>query len=325
MAETTAAEITAAEEPIWQTGGVFQAAGLARAQKRLLFVCVLDEGAALGPAHRKQLSDALSNAQVNALLAAHCICVRLISSTDEEHAFTRLFPAAQALSICIAHSAGNAVVCGPNITRARIVSEIQAQLHESTRSRSMSAAHMGSLEAIDNERLRRLLVSRRRGEMQRVKQAVSDFKDDRRGYEYVHGPSSATALSAKRVKELAEGRARLLLRVSNGGTAVVEFDAKEVFSEVRAHVERELGKAVIATTAPRRVLTDEDDVRSLVDLGLAPTATLLIGVAALPQTQVKKTAEEPWFEWPAPQLLRQLVYLGIVGMLLAAYVIPNKW
>ncbi|KAJ1905764.1 hypothetical protein LPJ71_004463, partial [Coemansia sp. S17] len=156
-------------EPIWQTGGVFKAASDALKQGRLLVVCVLDEGLALGARHRKQLHDAFDNGEISSLLVAHCICVRLSARTEEENAFTRLFPAVQALSVCIAHSAGNAVVCGPNITQTRILAEIQAQLHASTQPRG--SVHMGSLEAIENERLRRLLVSRRRGDMQRVKQA----------------------------------------------------------------------------------------------------------------------------------------------------------
>ncbi|KAJ2883301.1 hypothetical protein H4R27_002861 [Coemansia aciculifera] len=307
-------------EPIWYTGGVFKAASEARKQGRLLVVCVLDEGVVLGAAHRKQLHDALDNIEVSSLLVAHCICVRLVACTDEENSFARLFPAAQALSICIAHSAGNAVVCGPNITQARIAAEIQAQLRASTQARG--AVHMGSLEAIENERLRRLLVSRRRGDMQRVKQAVRDFKDDRQGYAYVHGPTKQAA--PKREGSVAEGRtgAHLLLRVSDGRTLTAEFDAMAVFSEVRAYVVKELGPAGIATMLPpRRVLTDEDDGRTLAELGLVPTATLLVSVAVAVRTQ---KVSEPWFEWPAPHLLRQLVYLGIVGALLLACLYPRK-
>ncbi|KAJ2829961.1 Protein BZZ1 [Coemansia sp. 'formosensis'] len=300
----------AVKEPIWHTGGVFKAASEARKQGRLLVVCVLDEGLAHGAKHRKQLHDALNNTEVTPLLAAHCICVKLAAPSEEENAFTRLFPAAQALSICIAHSAGNAVVCGPNVTQTRIAAEIQTQLRASKQ--SQGSVHMGSLEAIENERLRRLLVNRRRGDMQRVKQAVSDFKDDRIGYEYVHGPTKP--VTPTRTEESAsDGRAgtkaHLLLRVSNGRTLTAEFDAMAAFSEVRAHVVKELGPAGIATMLPpRRVLGDEDDCRTLVALGLVPTATLLVQVAATAQAQ--KMAE-PWFEWPAPHRLRQLAYLGV--------------
>ncbi|KAJ2052571.1 hypothetical protein GGI08_004994, partial [Coemansia sp. S2] len=237
-------------EPIWQTGGVFKAASDALKQGRLLVVCMLDEGLALGAKHRKQLQGAFDNSEISSLLVAHCICVRLSARTEEENAFTRLFPAVQALSVCIAHSAGNAVVCGPNITQTRILAEIQAQLHASTQPRG--SVHMGSLEAIENERLRRLLVSRRRGDMQRVRQAVSDFKDDRQGYAYVHGPNKQVA--PKRKEGVAESRtgAHLLLRVSDGRTLTAEFEARAVFSEVRAYVVKELGPAGIATMLPPR-------------------------------------------------------------------------
>ncbi|KAJ2033414.1 Protein BZZ1 [Coemansia sp. S3946] len=294
-------------EPIWQTGGVFKAASDALKQGRLLVVCMLDEGLALGAKHRKQLQGAFDNSEISSLLVAHCICVRLSARTEEENAFTRLFPAVQALSVCIAHSAGNAVVCGPNITQTRILAEIQAQLHASTQPRG--SVHMGSLEAIENERLRRLLVSRRRGDMQRVRQAVSDFKDDRQGYAYVHGPNKQVA--PKRKEGVAESRtgAHLLLRVSDGRTLTAEFEARAVFSEVRAYVVKELGPAGIATMLPpRRVLTGDDDGRTLAELGLVPTATLLVSVAVSVRTQ---KVSEPRFEWPTPHLLRQLVYLGI--------------
>ncbi|KAJ2744785.1 Protein BZZ1 [Coemansia sp. BCRC 34301] len=275
----------ASEGPIWLTDGVFKAASVARTQKRLLFVCVADDIAAQG----KQLADAMDSTEVNTLLLAHCVCVRLATGTDDERAFTDLVPAAQATpSVSIVHSAGNAVVCGRNITSTRLAAEIRTQLGATTR----TTTHMGSLESIETERLRRLLVSRRRGDSQRAKQAVSAFHDDRRGYEYVHGP--ATALLAKNSKDVAQGRTRLLLRVSSGGAAVAEFDATAVFADVRAYVQRELGDAEIALAMPpRRTLTEDDDTRTLADLGLAPTAALLVRVAAVVQP-VQKTKESSW-------------------------------
>ncbi|KAJ2488512.1 Protein BZZ1 [Coemansia sp. RSA 2050] len=312
---------TPAIEPVWQTDGVFKAASEARKQGRMLLVCLLDEGLVHGAAHRKQLQDALDNSEVTLLLAAHCVCVRVAAGTEEENSFTRLFPAAAALCVCLIHSAGNAVICGPNVTQARLAAEIQAQLLSSTQSRG--SVHMGSLEAIENERLRRLLVFRRRGDMQRVKQTVRNFKDDRQGYAYIHGPNKQVAPTRK--EEGAAGKragAHLLLRVSDGRTLMAEFDAAAQFSEVRSYIVKELGPAGIATMLPpRRVLADDDDSRTLASLGLVPTATLAIQVANVVRTQKAAEPQFKWFEWPAlPHLhLRHLLYLGMV------VVLPNEF
>ncbi|KAJ1823687.1 Protein BZZ1 [Coemansia sp. RSA 2671] len=301
-----------AVEPVWQTDGVFKAASEARKQGRMLLVCLLDEGLAHGAAHRKQLHDALNNSEVTSLLVAHCVCVRLTAGSEEENSFTRLFPAAAALCVCIIHSTGNAVICGPNVTQARLAAEIQAQNRASTQSRV--SVHMGSLEAIENERLRRLLVFRRRDDAQRVKQTINNYRDDRQGYAYVHGPNRQVAPT--REEEGTDGKrtgAHLLLRVSDGRTLMAEFGAATLFSEVRSYIVKELGPAGIATMLPpRRILTDDDDGRTLASLGLVPTATLAVQVAHA--VRIQKVAE-PRFKWPALDLphlhFRHLLYAGM--------------
>ncbi|KAJ2907963.1 hypothetical protein GGI21_003360 [Coemansia aciculifera] len=288
-----------ADQVIWQTGGVFKAAGLAQQQKRLLFVCIVDEGL---PQQTKQLSQALDHQDVSALLSRHCICVRVAARSDDEHAFTELVPAAaQEPSISIAHSAGNTVLSGPNVVQVRVVAELKRALQLQAKT---GVVHMGSLEAINNERLRRMLVSQRRGNDKRVKQAVSAFRDDRRGIDYMHGVRKGV---------------RLMMRASNGKSLVVEFAADTGFAQVREFAEKELGALEIALAGPpvRRVLVkEEDDAKSLTELGLSPSATLLVRVPDVPEKGVK-VLKEPWVT------RRQLACLLAAIVLVIAALLPK--
>jgi hypothetical protein len=74
--------------------------------------------------------------------------------------------------------------------------------------------------------------------------------------------------------------ARIQFRMPDGRTATNDFSSSETLESVHAHIKTNLNlpftSYTLSTTFPRREFTDEDKCKSLLDLGLAPTAVILI-------------------------------------------------
>ncbi|KAI7821295.1 hypothetical protein BX661DRAFT_188539 [Kickxella alabastrina] len=74
--------------------------------------------------------------------------------------------------------------------------------------------------------------------------------------------------------------ARIKFRVSDGRTSTGEFDTNTTLSELRTFIESNLNMSrnntEISQRIPAQVFDKESDARTLKDLGLTPTATLLL-------------------------------------------------
>lgn len=80
--------------------------------------------------------------------------------------------------------------------------------------------------------------------------------------------------------------ARLQFRLPDGSSITHTFPADSLLESVRQFIDRKLGPSsslvTLYTTYPRRELTEEDLGRTLDDLGLAPSSTLIVAVNNLP-------------------------------------------
>ncbi|KAJ7371269.1 UBX domain-containing protein 4 [Desmophyllum pertusum] len=76
--------------------------------------------------------------------------------------------------------------------------------------------------------------------------------------------------------------ARLQFRLPDGSSVTNTFPADSVLENIRQSIMTHLGPSTssvtLYTTYPRRELTDEDLVKSLADLGLAPSSTLVVAM-----------------------------------------------
>lgn len=75
--------------------------------------------------------------------------------------------------------------------------------------------------------------------------------------------------------------ANIQFKKPNGEVDIKTFGRDEIFSAVRIYVEQNLlgnsiKEFVLATTFPRREFKEEDNTRSLVELGLVPSTVILI-------------------------------------------------
>ncbi|XP_055846860.1 UBX domain-containing protein 4 [Episyrphus balteatus] len=75
---------------------------------------------------------------------------------------------------------------------------------------------------------------------------------------------------------------RIQFRIPNGETSTQTFESSDTFATVRAYVKVVVVKGTgikdftLATTFPKHEFTEEDDKRTLLELGLAPSAVILI-------------------------------------------------
>ncbi|KAJ1948663.1 UBX domain-containing protein 4 [Linderina pennispora] len=138
------------------------------------------------------------------------------------------------------------------------------------------------------EEYRKRLAKEKRADAAYRKTILESIKQDREDFKAVHGtPTSASGSkdTAWR-KQLADttGKTKILFRISDGRVESGEFDVQAEFAEVRAFVEGiegiPKGSLDIAEAFPRRMLGGDVDDKSLSDLGLVPTATLLVNVSA---------------------------------------------
>lgn len=76
--------------------------------------------------------------------------------------------------------------------------------------------------------------------------------------------------------------ARLQFRLPDGSSVTNSFSADSTLDTIRQFISNHLGSSTssvtLYTTYPRRELTEEDLVKSLSDLGLAPSATLVVAL-----------------------------------------------
>ncbi|RZC35920.1 UBX domain-containing protein 4, partial [Asbolus verrucosus] len=81
-------------------------------------------------------------------------------------------------------------------------------------------------------------------------------------------------------KPVASNTARLQFRMPDGRTATNDFSSSETLESVHAHIRAHLNlpfsSYTLSTTFPRREFTDGDKSQTLLDLGLVPTAVILI-------------------------------------------------
>ncbi|XP_055912324.1 UBX domain-containing protein 4 [Eupeodes corollae] len=76
--------------------------------------------------------------------------------------------------------------------------------------------------------------------------------------------------------------ARIQFRIPNGETNTMSFESSDTFATVRAYVKGVVVKGTgikdftLATTFPKHEFSEEDDKKTLLELGLAPSAVILI-------------------------------------------------
>lgn len=91
--------------------------------------------------------------------------------------------------------------------------------------------------------------------------------------------SSSSNLTASSAKNFTE--ARIQIRLQNGTALTSTFPATDALEKVYEFVNTEGGAAVVpgfklSQTFPRKVFGDEDKKKSLKELGLAPSAALIV-------------------------------------------------
>ncbi|KAJ1727562.1 hypothetical protein LPJ61_004505, partial [Coemansia biformis] len=187
------------------------------------------------------------------------------------------------------------------------------------------------------ERYRRMLVERRRADAQRLAQLRRDVADDRAAYTYTHGPTAPDAArpsaAARPGRRQPPTAARLLIRASNGDSTTATFEPGAAFGEVRALVESTFdtggGRAEIVLAASRRLLGAADDGRTVRELGLCPSAALLVRVATPAKARAKPLPPlqgEAGDEEPRPRRRRAAaLYLPVYLLLAAAALALLAW
>ncbi|KAJ2400681.1 hypothetical protein GGI23_001887, partial [Coemansia sp. RSA 2559] len=139
--------------------------------------------------------------------------------------------------------------------------------------------------AAEAEKYRKMLVKERRDERVQLKKLRIDIQNDRETYKMLHGETkSVTAVDKCEVintsTKTGGDKARLLFRQSNGETKEESFGRDAKFACVREYIESTMGviknRSEIALARPWRLFDASVDDMTLQELGLAPSATLLV-------------------------------------------------
>ncbi|KAJ1662242.1 hypothetical protein IW140_006083 [Coemansia sp. RSA 1813] len=334
----------AAKAPTWYNGSVSKAATLAFRLKLILLACVVDKDSSK---NKEKIDDILQSEKILPLVKRHCLCIRIDPDAAEQEAlFVKELKATETPCICIFHSSGNVLLSGGSLNKtqlfAKLVSRVHghgsndtedseyaelfernSQLHEQRQEalRKLYMAENGKKEnderhisTIEAERYRKMLVKERRENHEQLKRLRSDIRNDRETYKMLHGETkNVTAVDKCEVSTKAEeNKVRLLFRLSNGEAKEESFGKDAKFSTVREYIESTMGvvksRSEIVLVRPWRVFDGDVDGRTLQELGLAPSATLLV--------RVWNTAP-PGSTRNSPLTSRGLMLAVVVGILAA--------
>ncbi|KAJ2093546.1 hypothetical protein IW138_000399 [Coemansia sp. RSA 986] len=293
----------AAKAPTWYNGSVSKAATLAFRLKLILLACVVDKDSSK---NKEKIDDILQSEKILPLVKRHCLCIRIDPDAAEQEA--------------LVHGHGS------NDTEDSEYAELferNSQLHEQRQEalRKLYMAENGKKEnderhisTIEAERYRKMLVKERRENHEQLKRLRSDIRNDRETYKMLHGETkNVTAVDKCEVSTKAEeNKVRLLFRLSNGEAKEESFGKDAKFSTVREYIESTMGvvksRSEIVLVRPWRVFDGDVDGRTLQELGLAPSATLLV--------RVWNTAP-PGSTRNSPLTSRGLMLAVVVGILAA--------
>ncbi|KAJ1801605.1 hypothetical protein LPJ59_000170 [Coemansia sp. RSA 2399] len=207
---------------------------------------------------------------------------------------------------------------GSNDAEDREYAEIfekNSQLHEQRQAayRMLYMADNGKQEnderhihAVEAEKYRKMLVKERRDERVQLKRLRVDIQNDRETYKMLHGETkNVTAVDRCEVisasTKTGGDNARLLFRLSNGEAKEEAFGRDAKFACVRKYIESTMGvvknRSEIALARPWRLLDTSVDDMTLQELGLAPSATLLVRVwnTAPPRSARNSLLASRWF------------------------------
>ncbi|KAL9967488.1 hypothetical protein ACROYT_G025719 [Oculina patagonica] len=123
-------------------------------------------------------------------------------------------------------------------------------------------------------------IARDRAEREARRQ--NELQERQRAQAAEAAPSGAMAGSSERQGKSDCTSARLQFRLPDGSSVTNTFPADSPLETIRQYIITQLGPSTrsvtLYTTYPRRELTDEDLVKSLADLGLAPSSTLVVAL-----------------------------------------------
>ncbi|XP_068670845.1 UBX domain-containing protein 4-like isoform X2 [Montipora foliosa] len=126
-------------------------------------------------------------------------------------------------------------------------------------------------------------ISRDKAEREARKQ--NELQERQRAQAMTASSSSSGAVTGGSDRQATKGdciSARLQFRLPDGSSVTNSFSADSTLDTIRQFISNHLGSntssVTLYTTYPRRELTEEDLVKSLSDLGLAPSATLVVAL-----------------------------------------------
>ncbi|KAJ2763127.1 hypothetical protein H4S06_000267 [Coemansia sp. BCRC 34490] len=332
--------------PTWFNGSISQAATLAFRLKLVLLACIVDKNKDINKEKIDdiiQTEKILRIVKRHCL----CIRVDP-AATEQEELFAKELKVTETPCICIFHSSGNVVLSGDSLNRTQLFAKLIPRVHghgsndtednayaemfeknsqlQQQRQETLKRLYVAEngkqekdeqeISTTEAERLRKLLVKERREDRKHLKKVLVDIQNDRETYKMVHGDTkTVTAVDKFEITgspKVEENKARLLFRLSNGESREQSFARDEKFAIVREYIESTMGvienRSEIALARPWRLFDASADDTTLQDLGLAPSATLLVQVwnTAPPRTKRSSLLASRW-----------LVLAVVIGVLAA--------
>ncbi|KAJ1887576.1 hypothetical protein LPJ66_009040 [Kickxella alabastrina] len=312
--------MTLLQTPAWFEGTLAKAAAQATSCRLLLLVCIVDDSKS---EDQDRVNRVLGASTVFTKVTKSCVCVRMVRGSENEIMFTKLFPVSIFPSIYFIHSSGNVLLSGKDIIEAKVLVTLMKKTSISDVSSASSKyphyvppmskptpeaeAEERHTDTINAERYRKMLVQQTSKDAKHIKQLRKDIQDDRLTYQNIHGPpptispkpssndlvseQAAQTHSVINKPDCGKGRnVRLRFRVCNGATLSGDFPLDSKFINVRVFLEENLDRAreniEINLTFPHLILGSDVDEKTLKELEMTQTATLLVRFWGCPQSQI---------------------------------------